>query len=178
MRLCNMNALHMAYVVGLAGILMANGCRNKDRILEYVQQSRTMMPNYKQNENVVVDTAAYRTATPHRWDVIVFRTNATSNAQYMSRVAGLPGEQVEIKNGGLLINDEVVLPPAGTFLGKYVSNEGALFAIGGKCLTPSNSVFVLCDNSAVSRDSRHFGAVPTNWIIGLVVGRSPQGRSR
>lgn len=101
---------------------------------------------------------------PKRGDVIVFIYPEDRKKDFIKRLVGLPGEMVEIKNGSIYINDKPLLVPL--FNQRYYYNRGDLAGEGEKTVVPSDSFFVLGDNSASSKDSRYWGFVPRKNILG------------
>jgi signal peptidase I len=99
---------------------------------------------------------------PQRGDIIVFRPPGASSDPYIKRIIGLPGETVEIR-GGTVIIDGVPLEE------NYVAS-GTSWRGGGNeqsTLTiPEGEFFVLGDNRDNSSDSRSFGTIPKEDIIG------------
>jgi signal peptidase I len=101
---------------------------------------------------------------PKRGDVIVFIYPDDRKKDFIKRLVGLPGETVEIRNGTVYINDQPLLDPV--FSQRYYYNRGDLAAEGQKISVPENSFFVLGDNSASSKDSRYWGFVGRQDILG------------
>ena len=101
---------------------------------------------------------------PERGDIIVFDppTARPSEQPYIKRVIGLPGDTVEIRNGSVFINDVEVDEP-------YIADgiTGCTTErFCGPVTVPDGSVFVLGDNRNNSTDSRAFGPVSVDDIIG------------
>jgi signal peptidase I len=111
---------------------------------------------------------------PKRGDVIVFIYPEDRSKDFIKRLVGLPGDVVEIKGGSIYINDK----PAqeAIFNQIYYYNLGQLSAPGDKMVVPKDSYFVLGDNSATSKDSRYWGFVPSNNLLGqaMIVYWPPQ----
>ncbi|MDD5270111.1 MAG: signal peptidase I [Candidatus Omnitrophica bacterium] len=105
---------------------------------------------------------------PRMGDIVVFKSPDDPNKSFIKRYIAGEGDTVEIRNGKLLVNGKVVEdPPA--FRRVYYYNRGD-YGIEGKPITvPKNSYFVLGDNSASSKDSRYWGFVPRNYLIGKAV---------
>jgi len=101
---------------------------------------------------------------PKRGDVIVFIYPDDRKKDFIKRLVGLPGETVEIRNGTVYINDRPLLDPV--FSQRYYYNRGDLAVEGQKIFVPANSFFVLGDNSASSKDSRYWGFVGRQDILG------------
>ena len=117
------------------------------------------------SDRVIANRIVYRFHAPERGDVIVFKAPASvaaacnAGGTFIKRIVGLPGEQVSMENGHVLINrvrlNEPYLTPAyrGTESGEWPRSSGSGY-------------FVLGDNRAMSCDSRRWGVVPRKNIIG------------
>jgi len=99
-----------------------------------------------------------------RGDVIVFVYPEDPKKDFIKRLVGLPGDTVEIRNGTIYINDKPLLDPM--FNQRYYYNRGDFGLEGQKIVVPADSFFVMGDNSASSKDSRYWGFVPRNNILG------------
>ena len=99
---------------------------------------------------------------PRRGDVIVFRYPKDPSRDFVKRVIGLPGETVEIHRGAVKIDGEALDEP-------YLE-ERDLSSLG-PTLVPPESYFVMGDNRDGSSDSRHWGTVPLENIVGKVLVR-------
>ncbi|OGO28165.1 MAG: signal peptidase I [Chloroflexi bacterium RBG_16_54_11] len=121
-------------------------------------ESISMQPTLFPSDYVIVNKLAYRfTGTPQRGDVIVFRYPPNPEAiPYIKRVIGLPGDQVHIADGKIHINGQLMLEPYLT----VNTNRG------GDWTVPEGSLFVMGDNRNNSSDSRTWGFVPLENIIG------------
>ncbi|MFH1191748.1 MAG: signal peptidase I [Candidatus Omnitrophota bacterium] len=104
---------------------------------------------------------------PKRGDVIVFIYPEDKKKDFIKRLVGLPGDLVEIKGGSIYINDKPA--PEAIFNQIYYYNCGSLGAQGQKIVVPPDSFFVLGDNSASSKDSRYWGFVPKNNLLGKAI---------
>ena len=101
---------------------------------------------------------------PKRGDVVVFIYPEDKTKDFIKRLVGLPGDVVEIKGGSIYIND---LPaPEAIFNQIYYYNRGQLSSPGEKMVVPADNYFVLGDNSASSKDSRYWGFVPKDNLLG------------
>lgn len=111
----------------------------------YRVQGTSMLPTLHDGERLFLNRVVYRLHPPRRGDVVVVPL-PDEDISIIKRVIGLPGEQVEIKEGSVWINGEQLTEPylAGETLGSY-----------GPVEVPANSVFVLGDNRQASRDSRY-----------------------
>lgn len=125
----------------------------------------SMEPNFHEHDYLLVDEISYRFNEPKRGDVIVFRYPQDPQEYFIKRVIGLPGEKIEIKDGGVFITNasdesmklnEAYLP----FFTETVAQDS------GPITLKNNEFFVLGDNRNGSKDSRSFGPVNKNFIIG------------
>lgn len=101
---------------------------------------------------------------PARGDVIVFIFPQDTKKDFIKRIAALPGETVEIKNGEIFINDKPVMDKK--LNARYYYNRGDYGDLGKKIVVPEDQYFVLGDNSASSQDSRYWGFVPKKNLLG------------
>jgi signal peptidase I len=105
--------------------------------------------------------------SPKRGDVVVFIYPADPKKDFIKRLIATEGETLEIKNGTLYINDQAIVDPI--FNQKYYYNRGQFGEDGKKILVPKDCYFVLGDNSASSQDSRYWGFVPKNNLLGNAI---------
>ncbi|HJZ90576.1 MAG TPA: signal peptidase I [Gemmataceae bacterium] len=118
---------------------------------------------------------------PMRWDVIAFRFPKNPTVSYIKRLVGMPGETISIKEGAVWVNGERLTPPARLGPVTYRS----LGEINENEVPPPDVVlgpdqfFVLGDNTNASADSRDWGPVPRDHVVGVVdVIYWPPGRWR
>lgn len=104
---------------------------------------------------------------PQRGDCIVFIYPENPKKDFIKRLVGLPGEVLEIRSGTIFINGKPVLDPV--FSKIYYYNKGDLAEEGKVTIIPQDSYFVLGDNSASSQDSRYWGFVPKQNILGKAI---------
>ena len=101
---------------------------------------------------------------PQRGDIIVFLYPKGPERDFIKRLIAFGGETVEIKNGDIYINSQLVEDPV--IKNIYYYNQGEYGAENQPIKIPEGYVFVLGDNSASSHDSRYWGFVPEDYIIG------------
>ena len=128
--------------------------------------SGTMEPTIKQGDRILVDKAAYKGSEPSRGDIIVFLYPEDTSRSFVKRLIASGGETVEIKDGDVYVNDELVQIPS--IKNIYYYNRGENAQAGKKVTVPEGNFYVLGDNSASSHDSRYWGFVPRNNILGKV----------
>lgn len=102
---------------------------------------------------------------PKRGDIVVFRYPENPSTMYMHRVIALPGDKVEVKGKELYINDKLIPEPYAKFDTTLPFAENY-----GPKVIPDNQFFVMGDNRNNSADSRHWGFVPLENLIGKARG--------
>ncbi len=123
---------------------------------------QSMQPNLHSNERLVVEKLSYRFHGPRRGDVIVLHDPSGGSELLIKRVIGLPGERVTVADGQVFIDGEALDEP-------YLDQETE--GSGRSWLVPPLHVFVMGDNRQASRDSRSFGTVALDQIIGRALFR-------
>lgn len=103
-------------------------------------------------------------AKPKRGDVIVFRYPVTRDKDFIKRVIAFGGETVQIKDGKILVDGKVITEGAIARIHYY--NMGTYGAEGKAVKVPDGNLFVMGDNSAASHDSRFWGFVPQELVVG------------
>jgi signal peptidase I len=131
----------------------------------FIVSGASMAPNFATGDYLIVDEISYRFSEPQRGDVVVFSTSfipGYPNQRFIKRIIGVPGETVNVANGKVEIikdNKTIVLDE------KYLPSE--LKTNGDKKITlKSKEYFVMGDNREYSYDSRVWGVVPREDIIG------------
>jgi signal peptidase I len=120
----------------------------------------SMEPLIRSGEYVLINTFAYRIGPPRREEIVVFRHEGDAREIFIKRVIGLPGDRIRIDRGRVYVNGTKLDEP-------YVQNaDDRSFP---EVTVPQSSVFVLGDNRANSEDSRVFGAVGDDRLIGRAV---------
>jgi signal peptidase I len=116
----------------------------------------SMEPTLQSGEFVIVNKLAYTFGDPATGDVIVFHFPRDPDQEYIKRVIGLPGDQVEIKNGEVLVNGQALSED-------YIAASPVYESVWD---VPSDTLFVLGDNRNNSSDSHNWGPVPLDFVIG------------
>lgn len=119
--------------------------------------SGSMIPTLMPGDRVLVAKFWYRFTEPKRGQIVVFRYPLDPTRDFVKRLIALPGETVEIKNGVVYINGEVLEEP-------YVKNRD--FLSMEKTTVPRGQYFMMGDNRPNSQDSRFWGFVPRNYLLG------------
>ena len=125
---------------------------------------RSMEPVLDNGDVVLLDKLWYNFSEPKRMDVVAFESLEGGSKTYIKRIVGLPGEQVQIKDGVLYINGQrTELPET---VGEIVLPG---LAEGEICLL-EDEYFVLGDNRNNSEDSRFsdIGNINKKYIVGKI----------
>ncbi len=101
---------------------------------------------------------------PQRGDIIVFSYPEDPKRDFIKRLIAVGGETVEIKDGDIYINGQFI--EQAPIKEIYYYNRGGYGGSEQKIKVPENSYYVLGDNSASSKDSRYWGFVPRDLLIG------------
>lgn len=113
-------------------------------------------------DNLIVDKLTYRFYKPKRYDIIVFPFRYQEKTYYIKRIIGLPGETIQIQDGVIWIDGEVLQESYGREVMKNAGLAADMITLG------EDEYFVLGDNRNDSTDSRDpsVGVIHKDEIIG------------
>jgi signal peptidase I len=117
----------------------------------------SMEPNLHTDQRLVVEKVSYRLHTPRRGDVVVLRMPERGPELLIKRVIALPGEAIEIRQGVVYIDGQELDEP---YLVRKTSGSY------GPITVPEGHVFVMGDNRGASNDSRVFGTISFDRVVG------------
>jgi len=128
----------------------------------YIVDGPSMQPTLQSQERLVVNKFIYGLRAPERGEILVFEYPRDRKRDFIKRVIGVPGDTVEIKDGRVLVNNQLL------------SEDYILEKTRGdypKSTVPQGTVFVMGDNRNNSEDSRFadVGFVPYELIKGKAV---------
>lgn len=129
-------------------------------IQPFFVEGASMEPNFYNGQYLIIDEISYRLREPARGEVIVFRYPANPSQHFIKRIIGLPNETVEFEDGQIFINNEV--------LDESTYSPGAASYGEVKYILGEDEYFVMGDNRGASSDSRQWGALPREYIVGRV----------
>ena len=146
--------------------------------------SESMVPTLTVGQRVLVDRVSFRFSDPDRGDIVVFKppqgaedntcgvdhppdqacpraTDERSDTNFIKRVVGLPGDRLKVLQGRVYINGEQLDEP-------YIRPDAscAICNLTSEITIPKGQYFMMGDNRGQSADSREWGPVKKDWIIG------------
>ncbi len=133
-------------------------------------KGQSMEPNFSDGDYLIVDEISYRFREPERGEVIIFKYPKNPSQNYIKRIIGLPGEKIEIEEGKILIynnKEEEIMLDESNYLSSLILTLGAF-----NVELSENEYFVLGDNRTASFDSRQWGLLPRENIIGRALVRA------
>lgn len=119
----------------------------------------SMEPSLHDGAYVLVNKLSYRLEGPAYGDVIVFYYPRDPEQEYIKRVIGMPGDQVNVVEGKVYVNDRLLEEP-------YIA---AVPEYSGSWAVPEGSLFVFGDNRNNSSDSHSWGPLPISYVIGKAI---------
>ncbi len=119
----------------------------------------SMVPTLANGEYIIISRLSYRFGTPQRGDIIVFHPPLSPQEEYIKRIIGLPGDEVRIEQGQIYINGQHLSE-------SYIHQQ---WVSNGSWRVPAGQVFVLGDNRNNSQDSRSWGTVSMDAVVGKAI---------
>ena len=137
----------------------------------FIVKGASMEPTFHGNDYLIVDEISYRFKSPERGEILVFKYPIDKTQRFIKRIIGLPGERVDIEAGRVTITsaigDKKLLNET------YINTPLSEMALEYNSLTlGKGEYYVMGDNRAHSFDSRSWGALKREDIVGRVVFRA------
>jgi signal peptidase I len=129
-------------------------------------RQRSMEPTLLQNDRVLVSKVDYRVGAPAPCEIVVFNPPTDSAIPYVKRVIAIAGEKVDLRDGKVLVNGK-----ARDCAEAQGTSTPQAPRITYPFTVPANNIWVMGDNRQASSDSRSFGPVPIENVIGKVLVR-------
>ncbi len=140
-------------------------------IQPFFVRGASMEPNFLDGDYLIIDELSYHLRKPVRDEVIVFRYPLDKREFFIKRIIGLPGETIQIQGGKIYIFNTQY--PQGLALNESVYLPSDEFTGGDlKMKLDPDEYFVLGDNRGASSDSRRWGVLHSDLIIGKVLVRA------
>lgn len=137
----------------------------------FIVRGASMEPNFEDNEYLVIDEISYYFREPKRGETIVFRYPRNPRQFFIKRIAGLPEERIEIAGGRIRIFN-VEYPAGFTLEEPYLVPPDRSTHPDVVRTLDDDEYFVLGDNRDASSDSRLWGALEENLIVGRALFRA------
>ena len=129
-------------------------------IQSYRVSGISMQPGLQNDEYVVVNKMAYLFHAPDRGDVIVFHYPLDTSKDFIKRIIGLPGDTITYDSTTVRVDGTLLNEP---YISQAANPEGKTLVV------PANEYFVMGDNRPASDDSRDWGFVPKDDLVGKAV---------
>ncbi|MEK7619621.1 MAG: signal peptidase I [Patescibacteria group bacterium] len=133
-------------------------------IQPFYVKGASMEPNFYDQEYLIIDELTYRFRNPFRGEIVVFKYPRDRSQYFIKRVVGLPGETIEVTGGNVMVyNTE---HPNGLVLEEAYLEESTTGKV--RVTLGDNEYYMFGDNRDSSLDSRSFGAITRDDVIGRV----------
>jgi len=120
--------------------------------------SGSMIPTLRPKDRIIGLMFTYRFREPARHDIIIFKYPEDPSKNFIKRLIGLPGDEIKIRDGYVIINNKKIGTP-----GYTINRDHSYF---GPVTIPEDQYWVMGDNRANSADSRVWGFLPEKNIMG------------
>ena len=143
--------IRIPFLRGIATLLTAR---------RFVVHGSSMEPTFRHGDCLLIDRLAYQRRSPARGDAVVLRYPPHQGQSYIKRIIGLPGETVSLAREGVMVNGQALHEP-------YLLEAAVPYRHDGLEWTlTADHYFVLGDQRSDSWDSRRFGPVHQDQIVG------------
>lgn len=127
----------------------------------FIVRGASMEPTFRDGEYLIIDELSFQFRRPERGEVVVFRFPGDTSKFFIKRIIGLPGETIEIKNNKVFLASD-----SGAKELKEPYLFEALTTPDERIELAENEYLVLGDNRLFSSDSRRWGAVKKELVVG------------
>ena len=151
-------------VLLLVSSVLSYGAINRWFLSTVVVQGRSMVPTLKDGDRCLLNRLGYIYSTPKRGDLVVI-SDRGANDLAVKRIVALPGESVRVSEGSIFVNGRRLVET-------YLDRGTETVAPNGADLSytlVADEYFVLGDNRAESEDSRYYGPVTREQIVGTLI---------
>lgn len=133
----------------------------------FVVSGSSMLPNFHNRDYLIVDRISYRNTEVKRGDVVVMKYPKDTTQYFIKRVIGLPGESISFQNGKVFITN-TEHPTSFELSETYLPERIETFGKPVPVTLGTDEYYVLGDNRTASSDSRVWGVLPKDDIVGKV----------
>ncbi len=131
-----------------------------DSVVARVQvENISMQPTLHEGEFIMVNRLAYKHGNYQRGDIVIFHNPVNPREDFIKRLIGIPGDQIDIQNGQVSVNGVILQED---YIAEPVSYQG-------QWKVPEGYLFVLGDNRNQSYDSHSWGYLPQENVVGKAV---------
>lgn len=124
-----------------------------------------MFPTFKNGEYILTNLITLRFGDPKQGDIIVFKSPTDENKDFIKRVIAVAGDTVRVEESKVYVNNELL--DESEYLSDTVQTPNGPFLEAGRTVTvPEGNFFVMGDNRPHSSDSREWGFLPREEVIG------------
>jgi signal peptidase I len=127
-------------------------------------EGNSMLPNFHNGEYILTDKVSYRLHEPRRGDVVVFHSPQDERVDFIKRIVAVSGDTVMVKGGFVYLNDTKLEEPFINNPGQVLN--GRVMREGEELEVPPDKYIVMGDNRLHSSDSREWGFVSKDEIVG------------
>lgn len=127
-----------------------------------VIDGESMYPTLNSNQLLIANSISYRFSEPDRGDIIIFKPSKKFDVTYVKRIIAIPGDTIAIKDNTVYLNGDILEEPYIYEPMKYSEDLDEYELLPGE-------YFVMGDNRNNSSDSRWFGHIRTEQIIGKLL---------
>lgn len=134
----------------------------------------SMVPTLENNDRIFVSRVTYKLENPKQGDIIVLKSPQNPDTEFVKRIIGLPGDSIQFTDcvqphrtncnvsvNGKILSEEYIHDKTQLY-------ENSLYEEGQNIVIPENHLFVMGDNRTGSLDSRIFGPIPQDSVVGVV----------
>lgn len=126
----------------------------------------SMFPNFHDGDYIITDKVTYKVSDPKRGDVVVFRNPRDESVDFIKRIMAAPGDTIRVEKSRVYVNDKLLEEP---YLKSDVPTDpNAFLKEGDEIIVPQGKYIVFGDNRTKSSDSREWGFITKDEIIGKV----------
>ncbi len=133
----------------------------------FVVSGSSMLPNFHNKDYLIIDRLSYHTRQVERGDVVVLKYPKDTSQYFIKRIVGLPGETVAFREGHVIIYNQEH-PDGWQLQEPYLPSQVETIGSAEPVTLAEGQYFALGDNRMASSDSRIWGILPQDDIVGRV----------